>query len=377
MRLFKRVTIAIIGLLIVFGLLGTVKALQIRRMAESDKNFVPPPQTVTVAEVSEAAWETTIKAVGTIEAVQGVMVTAELAGKVTRIEFKPGKHVKAGQLLLRQDISTETAQLKVAQSNADLALKNLERARQLYEEKVIPVAKLDEAKSRHETAAAQVELIRTTIAKKTIRAPFSGRLGIRHVDLGEFLESGQSIVSLQSLNPVYVNFMLPQQKLTSIQPGLTVKVQSDAIDEHKFNGRISTVNPEVDQMTRNIKLQATLSNADEQLRPGMFATVEVVLPKQQPVLTIPVTAVFYAPYSDSVFLVEETGGGKEPKQLVLRQQFVQLGEKRGDFVSVRQGLQAGQAVVSPGVFKLRNGQSVTIDNRFSPKFETSPQPSDA
>lgn len=377
MKLYRRVIIALVGLLIVLGTLGTVKGLQIKRMAASDREFVPPPQTITVARVTGTDWETTISAVGSLEAVKGVTVASELASKVTEIAFEPGGAVESGQLLIRQDTSAEIAQLKVAESEADLALKNLERALELHKEEVLTVARLDETKVIHDQAVARVELIRTTIAKKTIRAPFSGRLGIRQVNLGEFLESGQVIVSLQALDPIYVNFQLPQQKISSLRPGLTVRVATDAPHSRVVEGKISAVNPEVDALTRNILVQATLPNTDEKIRPGMYATVDVLLPEQQSVLTIPITAVYYAPYSDSVFIVEPSGQGSDPQQLVLRQQFVQLGEKRGDFVAVHKGLEAGQSVVSTGVFKLRNGQAVVVDNRNAPTFETAPRPSDA
>jgi membrane fusion protein (multidrug efflux system) len=377
MKTTRMIVMGIIGMSVVLGALGTVKALQIKRMAESDSSFVPPPQTVTVAEATAADWESSVSAVGSLKAVKGVLVASELAGKITKIAFEPGSRVKSGQLLVRQDTSAETAQLKVAESRAHLALKNLERARELHKQQVIPVAQLDESKAAYDQAAAQVELIRTAIAKKTIRAPFAGRLGIRQVDLGEFLDSGQPIVSLQALDPIYVNFQLPQQRLPLLRSGLSVRVSADAQEGRIVEGKISAVNPEIDSRSRNVLVQATLANDDEQLRPGMFAKVEVLLPERKKAVAIPATAVHYAPYSDSVFVVEPAEEGGDPQRLVLRQQFVELGEKRGDFVAVRQGLQAGQTVVSTGVFKLRNGQAVVVDNQYAPQFETAPRPSDA
>lgn len=377
MRLSLRVFIAIIGLLIVLGTLGTIKGLQIKSMVAYSENFVPPPQTVTVAEVTSTAWETSIRAVGSLKAVQGVMVSAELPGKVMRIAFEPGIRVKAGQLLVQQDISAETAELKSAESEAALARKNLKRSQDLVEQKVVPTANLDDNQARYEQAAARVDLIRAAIDKKTIKAPFSGKLGIRQVNLGEYLDSGQHIVSLQSLNPIFVNFQLPQREFARLSTGLKVRVIADALHDETIEGKITAVNPEVNRQTRNIEVQATISNPDERLRPGMYATVEVVLPAQDTVLTIPATSVRYAPYSDSVFLVEPGGEDKDPKQMVLRQQFVRLGDKRGDFVVVRDGLDEGQQVVTTGVFKLRNGQPVVIDNQLAPEFETAPRPADA
>lgn len=377
MKMSTRVLITVIGLIIFLGVLGTIKGLQIRRMIAHGKDFVPPPQTVTVSRVDRSEWETTIRSVGSLQAVEGVVVTAELSGKISRIAFKSGADVEAGQLLLQQDIATEIAQLKIAESEADLAYKELVRSRKLISQKVIEQSRFDERKATHEQAVANVELIRSSIAKKTIRAPFSGRLGIRQVNPGEVLESGQAIVSLQSLDPIYVNFQLPQQHLKNIQPGYAVRIGSDVLDSQKVVGKITALNPEVDTSTRNIGIQAILPNSDERLRPGMYVTVAVVLPARKSVLTIPATAIYYAPYSDSVFLVEEKEKGAEAKQLVLRQQFVRLGEKRGDFVVVRDGIKAGQTVVSTGVFKLRNGQAVRIDNSQAPVFETAPQPVDS
>jgi membrane fusion protein (multidrug efflux system) len=306
---------------------------------------------------------------------------------VDRIAFEPGARVTAGQLLLQQDVSVETAQLRAAESNKALAQKNLERARSLVKQNVMPQADFDARRSRYEQAAAQVDLIRATINKKTIRAPFEGRLGIRQVNLGEVLESGQPIVSLQRLDPIFVNFQLPQQEVHRLATGLTVRVTIESLGELTLEGKVSAVNPEVDSRSRNITVQATLQNPDERLRPGMFAAVEMILPEQREVLTIPATAVAYAPYSDSVFVVEpaETAAGetktaageKVDQAMVLRQQFIRLGEQRGDFIVVQKGLTAGQTVVSTGVFKAHNGQQVAIDNRLAPDFKIAPQPEDA
>jgi membrane fusion protein (multidrug efflux system) len=392
-----RITLTLLGLLILVGTIAAIKGLQIGHMVAHGEAFVPPPQVVTTAQVSPATWETTLQAVGSLTAVQGVMVTAELAGRVDRIAFEPGSHVAVGQLLLQQDVSAETAQLRAAESDAALARKNLERARKLVDQQVIPKATFDERQARYDQAAAQVDLIRTTIAKKTIRAPFEGRLGIRHVNLGQVLESGQPIVSLQSLDPIYVNFQLPQQQVGRLANGLQVRVTIESLGDLVLEGQVSAVNPEVDSRSRNITVQATLPNPDERLRPGMFATVDLVLPERRQVLTIPATAVAYAPYSDSVFVVEVANkagaeeavadkavaekaaakAGGDGAAMMLRQQFIRLGEQRGDFVVVLKGLEAGQTVVSTGVFKLRNGQSVAIDNRLAPAFEIAPRPQDA
>lgn len=375
----KRILITLVGLALLIGILGGVKGLQIQRMIAQGEQFAPPPETVTTAEVRSETWESVITAVGSLEAVQGVTVSAEVAGKVVRIAFEPGQAVQAGDLLIEQDSSVEKAELRAAESDAALSRKNLERARELLRQQVIPQATFDERQSAYEQAAAQVDLIRATIAKKTIRAPFAGRLGLRRVDLGEVLESGQPIVSLQALDPIYVNFQLPQQEVGRLRTGLRVRVAIEALGDLDIDGVVTAVNPEVDSRSRNITVQATVKNPEERLRPGMFTTVELVLPVEKQVLTIPTTAVSYSPYSDSVFLVEAGDGQAQGEggSKVLRQQFIQLGEQRGDFVVVRQGLEAGQTVVSTGVFKLRNGQSVTVDNELAPDFQKSPTPAES
>jgi membrane fusion protein (multidrug efflux system) len=377
MKMRARISIAVVGLLVVVGSLGAVKGFQIKQMIAHGKSIVPPPQVVSAATVERATWEETLQAVGTLTAVKGLEVKAELSGKIVQIGFKSGARAKAGQLLVQQDVSIEKAQLKVATSERDLAQKELARLQTLYKRKVVPTSQIDELRSRLEQATAQVERIRANIAKKSIRAPFSGRLGIRRVNLGEVIMTGQSIVALQSLDSIYVTFQLPQQFLAYLEKDLAVRVNSDGLGEEILEGKISALNADVDSETRNIEVQAILANRDERLRPGMYATVAVVLPVQKRVLTVPATAVNFAPYGDSIFLVEKSDENADSGQLVLRQQFVQLGERRGDYVVVKNGVNPDQQVVSTGVFKLRNGQTVVVDNSKAPSFETSPMPEDA
>ncbi len=370
----KRIILTIIGLVILIGILGGVKTLQIGRMM-AQGNFTPPPEPVTTAKVRAQDWDTLLSAVGSLVAVQGVTVTAELNGKVVRIAFEPGTPVKAGDLLVRQDTSSEEAQLRANEATVALARINLQRNKRLIANKTVSQSQYDDAVAQFNQAVAQSDNIATAIAKKNIRAPFSGRLGIRQVNLGQVLNEGDPIVSLQALDPIFVNFLLPQQQLARIRTGLTVRVTTDALPGRVIEGAITAINPEVDSATRNIRVQATLANADEQLRPGMYVTVAVVLPAKQKFMVIPATAVLYAPYSDSVFVVEE----KKDEQsgnvaLFLRQQFVRLGEKRGDFVSVTEGLQGSETVVSTGIFKLRNQQAVVVDNKLAPEFKLAPQP---
>jgi membrane fusion protein (multidrug efflux system) len=373
----KRIIVTIIGLIVLLGILGGIKGLQIGRMIAQGSQYVPPPETVTIAKVDRQSWESLIPSVGSLAAVQGVMVTAELSGKVVQIAFEPGSRVQAGDLLVQQDISSEAAQLRAAEAAVTLAKLNLERYSKLLAGKTIAQSQYDNANAQYKEAVAQADGIRAVIAKKTIRAPFAGRLGIRLVNLGQILNEGQPIVSLQSLDPIFVNFYLPQNQLPQVKPGLTVRLTNDAFPGKVIEGTITAINPQVDAATRNIQIQATVSNPQERLRPGMFVNVDVVLPSKQEVLAIPATAVLYAPYSDSVFVLEEKQGEKAGKAgKVVRQQIVQLGSKQGDFVTVVSGLQEGDAVVSTGVFKLRNGQAVVVDNTLAPDFELAPKPKD-
>lgn len=371
----KRILFATLGVLLIIAVLAGIKALQIRSMIDSGKKFVPPPETVTTAKVTSDTWEASLGSVGSLTAVQGVIVSAELAGKVVRITFEAGTPVKKGDILLRQDTTSEEAQLPGALSQVNLSRANLKRADQLFRDGIISQADHDTAVSNAAQAQALVDNIQATIAKKTIRAPFSGRLGIRQVNLGQILREGDPIVTLQALDPIYVDFSLPQQQLARVRLGQPVRVTGDALPGETVQGKITAISPQVDADTRNIKLQATLANHAERLRPGMFVNAAVGLPVRQKVLAIPATSVLYAPYRDSVFVVE---AAKESKagaaDLTLRQQFVRLGEKRGDFVEVTEGLSEGQTIVSTGVFKLRNGQSVVVDNKLAPDFQQSPKP---
>ena len=371
----KRIFFAVLGLVVLIAVLGAVKALQIRKMIARGKTFVPPAETVTTAQVKADSWETALTAVGTLNAVQGVTVAAELSGKVVKIAFEPGTAVRKGDLLLKQDTSSEEAQLPGAISQANLVRANLKRADQLLAEGIIAQADHDTAVANADQGKAQADNIRATIAKKTIRAPFSGRLGIRQANLGQILSEGNPIVTLQALDPIYVDFTLPQQQLGQVHLGLPVRVTGDALAGDTIQGRVTAISPQVDADTRNIKVEATLSNRSEKLRPGMFVNVAVGLPVRSQVLALPGTAVLYAPYGDSVFIVEEKKADKGGKGgLVLRQQFVRLGEKKGDFVAVTSGIKDGETIVSTGVFKLRNGQAVVIDNKLAPPFQKSPKP---
>jgi len=374
----KKIIFTIVGVLVMIGILGGIKGLQINRMIAIGSQSAPPPATVTTAMVRSESWEDLIPSVGSLEAVQGVMLTAELPGKVVRITFEPGTKVKAGDLLLQQDISSEEAQLRAAEAAVALAKLELERSRKLLTKKAVAQAKYDSDEAQYKQAVAQIDGIRATIRKKTIRAPFAGSLGIRMVNLGQILNEGEPIVSLQTIDPIFVNFSLPQQQFAQVKPGLKLRVTADALSGQVIEGEITAISPEVDAATRNIRVQATVANSQERLRPGMFVNIALVLPSREEVLVIPTTAVLYAPYGDTVFVIKkkETEKGVQPSEVV-EQKIVQLGEKRGDFVALVSGLDNGETVVSTGVFKLRNDQAVVVDNTLAPEFKLAPQPEDS
>ena len=368
----------ILALVALFLLIAGIKALQIVTMVSAGKKMVPPPTTVTSTDVQKGDWQPMLTAIGSISPVQGAMISAELAGTVAEIDFKSGALVKKGEVLLKLDASAEKAQMRSAEADAELAKNDLERARGLAERKVISAAELDAVQSRQTQKRAAVENMQSAIDKKQIRAPFDGTAGIRAVNPGQVVKVGDPLVSLQALGQVFVDFSLPQQQLADVKPDLPVKVTTDAIPGREFEGKLTAVNSSIDPTTRNVSLQATLDNQDEALRAGMFARVRVLLPQKKSTLFIPATAVSYAPYGNSVFVIEKKSDEKTKEEnLILRQQFIRTGETRGDFVAVTEGLKANEQIVSTGVFKLRNGMRVVVDNTLAPKSEIAPKPADS
>jgi len=370
------------GLGVAIGLLAAIlifvvgiKALQIGKMMSSPKML--PVTTVTSAAVKEEDWAPRLSAVGSVSAAQGAVVSTELGGTVGEIRFENGAQAKKGDVLVRLDVSQEEALLRSAEAEAELARTDLERARDLVSKKVISKAEIDAAESKFNRLNAIVDQMRSNIAKKTIVAPFDGELGIRQVNVGQMINAGQQVIALTSLDRVYVDFALPEQNVSKLTKDLEVSVRADALPGREFKGKLTAINSMVDPITRNVPLQATLENSDHALRPGMFAKVDVMLPETKKTIVIPGSAVSYAPYGDSVFVIEKQKDPKSGREsLVLRQQFVRIGEVRGDFVAVKQGLKPGQEVVGTGVFKLRNGMAVTINNDLAPKPELNPVPAD-
>ena len=374
--MLKKTLLTAAGLIVLIGALAVIKVLQVTTLIAQNSHFAFPPEPVTTAAASEEAWNPVLSSVGSLTAVQGVIVAAQLDGNVTQLGFEGGGAVKAGDLLVQQDISSERAQLRAAEAATELARINLARSRELLAKATIAQSQYDADQAAYTQAMAQADTIRATIGKKTIRAPFSGRLGVRLVNLGQTLKAGDPIVSLQALDPIHADFYLPQQDLPQIAVGRIARVASDALPDRTVEGRITAINPDVDSATRNVRVQATLANADGNLRPGMFVKVDVVVPQTDKVLVIPATSVLYAPYGDSVFVVEDGKGADHPGK-VLRQQFVRLGVHRGDFVSVLSGLKPGEVVVTSGAFKLRNGIAVRVENGLAPDAQIAPKPSDS
>jgi len=366
------VMLAVTGLLLTG--LGFVKFQQIQTAIAQGAAFQPPPEAVTTIVTQEEQWPATLRAIGTMAAVQGVTVSADLAGTVDRILFDSGQAVREGAVLAVLDTRQEKAQLAAIEAQRELARLTFERMEGLLNERVISRAEFDRATADYRQSEAQLAEVRAVIERKTIRAPFSGVLGIRQVNLGQYLAGGDALVTLQSINPIYVNFGVPQQTVGQIPVGRAVRVTTSDVAAAEWNGRVTAIDSLVDEATRNIQVQATLANPNGRLRPGMFVQTEVVLGASQPVLTLPASAISYAPYGDSVFVVAELKGEDGKPYRGVRQQFVKLGPARGDQVAVLGGLKPGDEVVTSGVFKLRNGAAVQINNAVRPANSPAPRP---
>lgn len=372
----KRMILVLAGLAVFIAVVGFVKTRQIKKGIAQQASFQMPPEAVTTVTARQDQWPASVSAIGTVEAVHGVMVSADLPGLVSRIEFDSGKKVRAGDVLVRLDTRQEQAQLQSAEAQRNLTTVNFERMRGLREQGITSQADYDRSAAEHTQAVAQTGEMRAAIGRKTIRAPFTGVLGLRQVNLGQYLKAGDPIVELQSLDPVYVNFSVPQQQVANLRQGADVHVTAEGIDS-PATGKITAVNSVVDEATRNIQVQATLSNSDGKLRPGMFVQAEVVLGAPTSVVALPTSAIAYAPYGNSVFIVGPMKGPDGKTYSGVRQQFVKLGASRGDQVAVVSGVKPGEEVVTSGVFKLRNGGAVLVNNKVQPSNNPAPRPEDS
>lgn len=356
--------------------LGFVKFKQVESAVHAAA-FQPPPEAVTSVVAQREQWPTTMRLIGTMEAVHGVTVSADLPGVVERISFDSGQSVHAGDVLVELDTRQERAQLASLEAQRDLAKVNYGREQQLLTEGVISRMEYDQATAQQRATEANVAEIRATIERKTIRAPFSGILGIRKVNLGQYLAAGNPVVSLQSLSPIYVNVGVPQQVTGQVRVGSKLHVTAEEAPGQLFAGTVTAIDSVVDETTRNIQVQATLSNPEGKLRPGMFVQVDVGVGASRSVITLPASAISYAPYGDSVFVITDLKDPKGKTYRGVRQQFVKVEGSRGDQVAVVSGVNAGDEVVTSGVFKLRNGAAVQVNNKVQPENSPAPKPEDS
>jgi len=376
--MLKKILLAAAAVSLLVGAIIFIKLGQFTAMGEAAQNMVLPPETVTAMSVESEQWEQKIIATATVTAVQGVEVSAEIGGRVKRIAFESGSVVNKGDVLIQLDTASEDAQLASAEATAALAKASLARVKKLNKQNLTSQDALETAEAKVKETVAQANNVRALIAKKTIQAPFSGRLGLRQVNLGQILSEGDAIVSLQTLDPIYVDFSVPQQELSRLEPDLEVQVTVDAAPDDTFIGKIIATNPDVDLATRSVRVRAKVANPDEVLRPGMFAKATVIMPEKKTVLPVVVTAIAYATFGNSVFVIDEqTNEQTGETEKVLRQQFVRLGQARGDFIDVIDGLKPGETIVTSGVFKLRSGMKVIIDNTLAPEPSMNPQPSNS
>ena len=369
----RRMVIMLVAVLAFIATIGFVKFRQVQA-AGGRSSFQPPPEAVTTIIARQEDWQGTLGAIGTVAAVNGVTVSADLPGVVQKITFASGDAAEAGQVLVQLDTRQEQAQLGAAEAKLELTRLNLDRMRGLREQGINSPVDFDTAVAEQKQAEGNVGEIRATIERKTIRAPFQGVLGLRQVNLGQYLKSGDPVVSLQSLDPVYVNFDVPQQELGRVRAGGEVRVSAEGMSGGELTGRITAVDSNVDESTRNVRVQASLRNPKARLRPGMFVTARLLLDARDRVVALPASAINYAPYGDSVYIVEEMKGPGGQAFRGVRQQFVKLGGARGDQIAVVSGLKAGDEVVTSGVFKLRNGAAVLVNNKVRPANNPAPKP---
>lgn len=373
----KRMILMLGVIVIVITALGFIKFKQIQTAVQAASSFQPPPEAVTTIVAQREQWPSEMNAIGTVEAVQGVTVSADLPGTVAKIDFESGKFVKEGDVLVELDTRQERAQLAAMEAQRDLAKLNYARSEQLAKQGVISRMDYDRSSADQRQTEANVAELRATIERKTIRAPFSGVLGLRKVNLGQYLAAGAPIVALQKLDPIYVNFGLPQQETPNIKVGRSLRVSTDELAGQKFTGRVTALDSVIDETTRNVQVQATLPNPKGKLQPGMFVTVDLDLGGSRPVVTLPASSISYAPYGDSVFIVGDMKDQKGNTYRGVRQQFVKVQGSRGDQVGIVSGVNPGDEVVTSGVFKLRNGAAVQINNKVKPDNNPAPKPQDS
>jgi len=373
----KRMILMLTVTAVILAVLGFVKFQQFQAAAGQAAAFQPPPEAVTTVVAQQEAWPATLSAIGTTAAVQGVTVSADLPGIVDRITFESGRSVREGDVLVQLDTRQEQAQLTAVEAQRDLARLNFDRMQGLVKDGAISRAEYDLAVAEQKQTEARVGEIRATIERKTIRAPFSGILGIRQVNLGQYLSAGDAVVPLQSLHPIYVNFGVPQQEAVQMRLGRNVRAIPGEVSGAQFAGRITAIDSVVNEATRNVQVQATFPNPDGKLRPGMFVQTEVTLGAPRPVVALPASAISYAPFGDSIFVVTELKDPNGQTYRGVQQRFVKLGGARGDQIAVISGVNPGDEIVTSGVFKLRNGAAVLVNNKVQPTNNPAPKLGDS
>jgi membrane fusion protein, multidrug efflux system len=375
--MIKRMVIMLAAVAVVFGgIFGfqAFKAVMIKKFIAALSN---PPQTISAATAATSEWQSKIEAIGSLRAVRGADLSLEVSGVVESISFSSGDDVQEGATLLKLRTADDVARLESLKAMAELNEITLDRAQRLLKTQAVSQAQLDSDAANLKNAKAQVAQQQAIIEKKILRAPFAGHLGIRAVDLGQYLGAGTPIVTLQALDPIYVDFFVPQQSVDQVRLGQQVAVKVDAYKDQTFAGEISAVNPKVDISNRNVQIRATLKNADHKLLPGMYATVDIAIGSPATYVTLPQTAITYNPYGDTVYVVESKGNDAEGKpHLVARQTFVTIGPTRGDQVAILRGVGEGDMIVTAGQIKLHNGSVVMIDNSVTPTAEAAPVPVD-
>jgi membrane fusion protein (multidrug efflux system) len=373
----KRLILTLVALAAIIGGLGFVKFRQVEAAIAQGASFQMPPTAVTTVVAQRQTWPSTLTVIGTAAAIQGVTVSADLPGTIDKIHFESGQWVHEGDILVELDTRQERAQLANMEAQRDLARINYKRAQELVKAGVISRSEYDNADAQQKATEAQVGDTQAAIARKTIHAPFTGVLGIRQVSLGQYLAAGQAIVSLQSVDPIYVNFGVPQQDTTEMRAGRVLRVTNGDLPGMAFSGRITALDSIINEQTRNIQVQATFANKGNKLRPGMFVQVELPVGQPRDIVPLPASAINYAPYGDSVFVVSEMKDAKGNTYRGVRQQVVKIEGSRGDQVAVVSGINPGDEIVSAGVFRLRNGAPVLVNNTVKPDNSPTPKPEDS
>lgn len=369
----KRMILMLICMVILFGGIFTYQIIKNHMMRKYMSQSAAPAISVSTMTAKSQLWQQNIKASGSLRAVQGVDITTEIAGLIRNILFTPGAIVKENTLVVELNTDTEVAQLHALEAAAQIAKITFDRDKAQQAIKAVSQQTLDNDAATLKSAIAQVDQQKALIAKKLIKAPFSGKLGISHVNLGQYLNAGDMVVTLQKLDPIYVDFYVPQQELTHLAIGQPITLTTDTFPGTKFNGKITTIDPRIDPNTRNIEVEATLSNPKQLLLPGMFGNVEVNIGQDQRFITLPQTAISFNPYGEIIYIVKQTKN-KEGKPIFNAQQtFVVTGKTRGDQIAVLKGLKEGDIVVVSGQLKLKNGSEITINNSVMPSNNPAPQ----